>query len=235
MVTDKQNIDILLVEDEPDLGLVLSRYLRFKEISVVWSPSAEQALEECKSTAFKVVVIDVQLPHMDGFDLAKQLQRIKPNQAFFFLTAQQENKSKLLGLELGAIDYIGKPFEMEELVLKLKNVLKLQVEKPLEETVKEPLNIGNVVLYLDRLILELANGKQQKLTVREAEILEFFMRNKNLLLQKKDILQRFWGNTDYFSGKSLEVFVSRLRKMLQSADKIRIESVYGAGYIFVVS
>ena len=227
------NLDVLLVEDEPDLGLVLSQYLRFKDIPVSWSPSGEMALEAFKKKTFQLVVIDVQLPDMDGFELARQISNINPRQAFLFLTALQAKEDRMMGLELGAIDYIGKPFEMEELVLKIKNFLKIKhAIEPISST-DEPIVIGSITFIKKRMILALSNGKQRKLTVRETEILDMLIRHKNQLVLKKDLLMQFWGDTDYFNGKSLEVFISRIRKLLSYEKHIRIDSVYGAGYIFV--
>jgi len=227
------NLDLLLVEDEPDLGLVLSQYLRFKGIPVSWSPSAEMALDAFKKNTFPLVVIDVQLPDMDGFELARQIRKINPGQAFFFLTALHDKVDRMRGLELGAIDYIAKPFDMEELILKIKNFLKIQQEVIVEPVSNEPIHIGSITFLKERMTLLFAGGKQTKLTVREAEILDILIRNKNQLVPKKDILLQLWGDTDYFNGKSLEVFISRIRKILSCEQQIRIDSVYGAGYIFV--
>ncbi|MHC8947484.1 response regulator transcription factor [Sphingobacterium hungaricum] len=225
--------DILLVEDEPDLGLVLAQYLRFKGIRVHWSPSAEMALEAYAAGSFRLVIIDVQLPEKNGFELAKEIQQLNKQQAFFFLTAHQQKESRMQGLELGAIDYIGKPFEMEELMLKIKNFLSIQTETIDPELVAEPIKLGNSTFVKNRMLLLTENGKQTKLTVRETDILDYLILHKNQLVLKKDILQRFWGDTDYFNGKSLEVFISRIRKLLLTEPHIHIDTVYGAGYILV--
>lgn len=232
-MNNQDNLDLLLVEDEPDLGLVLSQYLRFKGIPVSWSPSAEMALEVFKQKVFQLVIIDIQLPDMDGFELARQISIINPGQAFFFLTALHDKGDRMNGLELGAIDYIEKPFDMEELILKIKNFLKTKIESIVEPTLNEPVLIGTITFLKERMTLMFSDGKQTKLTVREAEILDMLVRNKNQLVLKKDILMQLWGDTDYFNGKSLEVFISRIRKILSCDKRIRIDSVYGAGYVFV--
>lgn len=233
IVSKDRNLDILLVEDEPDLGLVLSQYLRFKDLQVSWSPSAGMALEEFNRNAFQLVVIDIQLPDMNGFELARQIRKNNPAQAFIFLTALQEKDDRMTGLELGAIDYIGKPFDMEEFILKVKNFLKVRNDVAAETTTAEPIAIGKITFMKERMTLSLSSGQQNKLTVRETEILDLLIRNKNQLVLKKDILLQFWGDTDYFNGKSLEVFISRIRKLLKHEKNIRIDSVYGAGYLFV--
>lgn len=233
MNNQENNLDLLLVEDEPDLGLVLSQYLRFKGIPVSWSPSAEIALEFFMKKPYQLVIIDVQLPNMDGFELARQISKINPGQAFFFLTALNDKDDRMEGLELGAIDFISKPFDMEELILKIKNFMKTKVESVAEPVLNEPVHIGSITFLKERVTLIFSDGNQAKLTVREAEILDILIRNKNQLVPKKDILMQLWGDTDYFNGKSLEVFISRIRKILSGENHIRIDSVYGAGYIFV--
>lgn len=232
MDKDKIN-DILLVEDEPDLGLVLAQYLRFKGIAVHWSPSAAMALDAYDAASFRLVIIDVQLPDWNGFELAKKIQQRNKHQAFFFLTAQQQKEDRMQGLELGAIDYIGKPFEMEELMLKIKNFLNIQADIQEPEVAAEPIKLGNSTFVKNRMLLLTENGKQTKLTVRETDILDYLIVHKNQLVLKKDILMRFWGDTDYFNGKSLEVFISRIRKLLLTEPHIRIETVYGAGYMLL--
>lgn len=225
--------DILLVEDEPDLGLVLTQYLRFKGIDVHWCPSAEMALEEYKRKRFYLVIIDVQLPDMNGFELAAQIQKLTPQQPLVFLTAHQEKESRMQGLKLGAIDYIGKPFEMEELMLKITNFLSIWGDNASKERLSETIKLGESTFFRNRMLFLTGDGTPNKLTVREAEILDMLITYKNRLVYKKDILLRFWGDTDYFNGKSLEVFISRLRKRLSDEKNIRIDSVYGAGYILV--
>ncbi|WP_454881288.1 response regulator transcription factor [Sphingobacterium detergens] len=225
----KNRIDILLIEDEPDLGEVFSRYLRYKGFTVIWECTAKGGLETLREYIAKLVIIDVQLPDGNGFDLAQEILRFRNGQPIFFLTALQERASRLKGLSLGAVDYIAKPFDMDEILLKIRNLLTM-VSAP-EITSERTLHIGQLSLDMERHSLSDNQGNAQKLTVREAELLRHLILHKNVLVNKKDLLLLFWGNTDFFNGKSLEVFISRIRKLLQLDNKLHIESIYGAGYI----
>lgn len=227
----KDKIDILLIEDEPDLGEVFSRYLRYKGFTVIWESTAEGGWENFQRVSVKLLIIDIQLPDGNGFDLAQRMIASNPGQPVFFLTALHERNARLKGLSLGAVDYIAKPFDMDEILLKIRNLLKVASVSDKDALLQVELQIGNLRLNMERFTLD--NGLQQiqKLTVREAELLHFLILNKNMLVSKKDLLLQFWGNTDFFNGKSLEVFISRLRKLLQMDRKLHIESIYGAGYI----
>jgi Response regulators consisting of a CheY-like receiver domain and a winged-helix DNA-binding domain len=227
----KDKIDILLIEDEPDLGEVFSRYLRYKGFTVLWESTGEGGWENFQRVSAKLLIIDIQLPDGNGFDLAQRMIASNPGQPIFFLTALHERNSRLKGLSLGAVDYIAKPFDMDEILLKIRNLLKVASFSDKDALLQVELRIGNLRLNMERFTLDNGLQQVQKLTVREAELLHFLILNKNMLVSKKDLLLQFWGNTDFFNGKSLEVFISRLRKLLQMDRELHIESIYGAGYI----
>ncbi|MFD2743172.1 MULTISPECIES: response regulator transcription factor [Sphingobacterium] len=229
----KEQVDILLVEDEPALGIVLSRYLCNQGFTVIWSKSAEEAFDKTLSFLFRLMIIDVQLPKEDGFRMAARIKEMYAKQPFLFLTALAGKENRKRGLALGAFDYIEKPFEMDELMLKIQNILHFTSQASSQSPDDEMVVLGNMVFYKNRLALLDANGVQKNMTVREAEILAFLIERQNSLVLKKDILLKFWGDSDYFNGKSLEVFISRLRKLLKEESRIKIDSVYGAGYILV--
>lgn len=227
----KDKIDILLIEDEPDLGEVFSRYLRYKGFTVRWESTAQGGWAGFQDYTVKLLIIDVQLPDGNGFDLAERMIQFNPGQPIFFLTALHERTSRLKGLSLGAVDYIAKPFDMEEILLKIRNLLAVANVTESGILSETELKIGELSLNMEQYSLSDGRGGGQKLTVREAELLGHLIRNKNLLVNKKELLLQFWGNTDFFNGKSLEVFISRLRKALQRDDSLHIESIYGVGYI----
>jgi len=226
--------DILLVEDEPDLGAVLKRFLSNKGYQTDWAVSAEAALDTFLNYHYRLILIDIQLPGENGFQLAQKIKSIAHAQPIFFLTAMGGKENRKKGLEIGAFDYIEKPFEMDELLLKIRNILKFTTYQDRQFDNQREIVLGQSKLYKDRLLLIAEDGQTQSLTVREAEILDYLIENKNQLVLKKDILLKFWGNTDYFNGKSLEVFISRIRKLLRAEQSIKIENVYGAGYIFTI-
>jgi len=230
--------DIIIIEDEVDLGNVISEYLKLRGFSVLWFKTANEALEYYRQHQLdnKLMIVDIQLPDMNGFDLSTEIMKLNPNQAFFFLTAHNEKQDRLRGLKIGAIDYISKPFEIEELVLRIGNIVnKFSDTTIISKTqVAGIIKIGDISYQKDQLFVLLPDEKEISLTVREAEVLDHLSANINQVVKKKDLLLALWGNDDYFNGKSLEVFISRLRRLFKASAQVSIENVYGLGYILKV-
>ncbi|QDW25973.1 response regulator transcription factor [Pedobacter sp. KBS0701] len=230
--------DIVIIEDETDLGNVISEYLKLRGFSVLWFKTAIEALDYYGKNQLdnKLVIVDVQLPDMNGFDLASEMIKINPDQPFFFLTAHNEKQDRLRGLKIGAIDYISKPFEIEELVLRIGNVINRFSNSAKAQSVPNPgfITIGDVRYHKDQLFVRMPDSREISLTVRESEVLDRLAGNINRVVKKKDILLALWGNDDYFNGKSLEVFISRLRRLFKLSEQVSIENVYGLGYILKV-
>jgi len=230
--------DIIIIEDEVDLGNVISEYLKLRGFSVLWFKTATEALEHYRQHQLdnKLMIVDIQLPDMNGFDLSTEIMKLNPNQAFFFLTAHNEKQDRLRGLKIGAIDYISKPFEIEELVLRIGNIVnKFSDTTTISKTqVTGIIKIGDISYQKDQLFVLLPDEKEISLTVREAEVLDHLSANINQVVKKKDLLLALWGNDDYFNGKSLEVFISRLRRLFKASAQVSIENVYGLGYILKV-
>ncbi|SES01517.1 response regulator transcription factor [Pedobacter rhizosphaerae] len=230
--------DIVIIEDELDLGNVISEYLKLRGFSVLWFKTATEALEYYRENQQenKLVIVDVQLPDMNGFDLASAMVKVNPNQPFFFLTAHNEKQDRLRGLKIGAIDYIAKPFEIEELVLRIGNIIHKfsNHAKALVSPGAGFVPIGDLKYQKDQLFVLMPDGREISLTVREAEVLDQLAGNINQVVKKKDILLALWGNDDYFNGKSLEVFISRLRRLFKASAQVSIENVYGLGYILKI-
>lgn len=230
--------DIVIIEDEIDLGNVISEYLKLRGFSVLWFKAAAEALDYYQSNQLgnKLIIVDIQLPDMNGFDLASQIVKINPNQPFFFLTAHNEKQDRLRGLTIGAIDYISKPFEIEELVLRIGNIINKFTNSPQRPAGSRSglIHIGDIKYQKDQLFVLMPNNKEVSLTVRESEVLDQLAGNINKVVKKKDLLLALWGNDDYFNGKSLEVFISRLRRLFKTSREVSIENVYGLGYILKV-
>lgn len=226
---------ILYVEDEQDLGRVTTQYLELMEFEVVWCLSGKAAYKAYLSDTFNVVIIDIQLPDVDGFTLAKRIVEHNKDAYFLFLTARNLKQDKIQGLLLGAIDYIVKPFDIDELVLRIKNIVSKQLSYPLSAAdPKESLIILDDVVFNSQNLSLSVNGQDTMLTLREAELFEYFCKNKNTIIKREDILIKIWGDDDYFLGRSLDVFISRLRKLLSKSNSIKIENVYGVGFILSV-
>ena len=215
---------ILLVEDDPDLGMVLKQYLEFSDFEVNWIPNPEIIINNKEIIQdYQLAILDVMLPFMDGFELSKEIRKTS-DIPFLFLTAKGQSIDKILGLKLGADDYITKPCEPEELILRIKNILKRQTE-PVNDIVK----IGKYIFMPSQFQL-LIGEETTQLTEKEAELLLLLSKNNHKVINRKEILENIWGENDYFLGRSLDVFMTRLRKYLQKDERIRFESVRGVGF-----
>lgn len=224
-----------MVEDEIDLGNVVKQYLEIMDFTVDWSRDGKTALEQFRTNPGKydILLLDVSMPEMDGFDLANRIMKIDEHIPFLFLTARNERADRLYGLKIGADDYIAKPFDIDELVLRIRNIIKRNSGH--QETVNRALiERGDVKFYKDSLKLIIGSQREIELTPRESELLEFLFNNENRILKREEILTRLWGENDYFLGRSLDVFISRLRKYLSKSNYISISNVYGVGFVFNV-
>lgn len=228
---------ILFVEDSFDLGNLVKQYLESKDFLVDWYTEPNKALQAYKKSSrdFYLCLLDVQMPVKSGFQLAQDIMQIDATIPFVFLTARTEKKDRLQGLGIGAADYITKPFDIDELVLRIRNIIKRAVTYPQEEVKQSATLIGDVVYNRERLTITLPDNRVTSLTLRESQLLEYFVTNCNRRIKKEEILVALWGQNDYFLGRSLDVFISRLRKILSGSFKISIQNVYSAGYIFTIA
>lgn len=217
---------ILLAEDDTDLGNVLAQYLDLQGYEIVLARDGEEAWQLFNTSNVDLCILDVMMPLKDGFELAKQISSKSPDTPFIFLTAKGLKDDRIKGLKLGADDYICKPFEVDELVLRIQNILK---RTGLQEV--EKYEIGQYTFINNELLLK-GFEKELILTVKEAKLLKYFLDHQNKLIKREDILIELWGENDYFLGRSMDVFISRLRKFLHDEKSISIETVRGAGFIF---
>ncbi len=225
---------ILLAEDDLDFGNILKQYLEISGYAITWAKDGKQALELFKNDSYNICVFDVMMPKMDGFTLAENVIEINPEIPFIFLTARKLKEDKIKGLKLGADDYIVKPFEADELVLRLNNILRRTEKSTGELPQNEIITIGNYNFDTTRLELT-CEDYQKQLTQKEAELILFLFNHKNQLLKREDILNAVWENDDFFSGRSMDVFISRLRKYFKLDPSISIESIRNVGLEFKVS
>jgi DNA-binding response OmpR family regulator len=225
---------ILLIEDEKDLGNVVRQYLEISDFEVDWVMNGKAAYERVRSVGdqYQIALIDVSMPEMDGFELAEKIVRLGLKLPFLFLTARNERTDRLHGLQLGADDYISKPFDVDELVLRIRNIIKRNTG-PVDMN-RSMIVRGDVQFYKDSLKLVIGSRKEIVLTPREAELLNYLFSNENRILKREEILVQLWGANDYFLGRSLDVFISRLRKHLSASGVISIDNVYGVGFVFNV-
>ena len=223
---------LLLAEDDFDFAGILKKYLELHHFEVIWAQNGEIALDYFKNQTFDICVFDVMMPKLDGFSLAEKIITINPEIPFIFLTARKLKEDKIIGLKLGADDYIIKPFEVDELILRLQNILK-RIEQKRSLDGNNIIEIGSYIFDNERLTLNNKNHVQQ-LTEMEASLIEYLYLNHNQLLKRDQILMSVWKKDDYFSGRSMDVFISRLRKYFNSDPKISIESVRNIGLEFKI-
>jgi DNA-binding response OmpR family regulator len=225
---------ILLAEDDSDFAGVLKQYLELYNYTVTWAQNGEEALSIFQNESFNICVFDVMMPKMDGFTLAEKIITINPETPFVFLTARKLKEDKIIGLKLGADDYIVKPFEADELVLRLNNILKRSQQKQATLSDIQELQIGLYSFDTQRLSLKNEN-KTQQLTEKEAALIHYLYTHKNQLLKREQILKAIWGNDDFFSGRSMDVYISKIRKYLKDDARISIESIRNIGLEFRIS
>lgn len=218
-----------MVEDDIDLQKVLAQYLELSGFRVYTANHGKHGLAVFKEHHVDLCILDVMMPVMDGFTLAGEIRTLDPAMPIVFLTAKNQKEDRLKGLKIGADDYITKPFEAEELVLRLNNILK-RVGK--DETGATQLGCLNI--SFDELMID-DGDRQYNLTPREAELLRYLIHNQNSLLKREQILEELWGQNDYFLGRSMDVFISRLRKYLQAEPTISLDTKRGVGFILKVA
>ena len=220
---------ILLVEDDDSLGFLLSEFLESEDYKVKWCQDGKCAIKAAKENTYDLFILDVMLPGMDGFDLAEVL---KVHQVpYLFLTAKSMKEDKLRGYELGAEDYITKPFDEELFLYKIQVILRRKQRQ--KEDNKTQFTIGNY--HFDYTRQELTYGQEVKrLTEKENEVLRLLCLNKNQILKRDDAVEKIYGKRDYFHGRSFDVFISKIRKYLKEDEGLRIENVFKVGFIFHV-
>ncbi len=217
---------ILLAEDDPDLGNILSQYLSMQGFEVTLARDGEEAWVYFQDKPADICVLDVMMPKMDGYEVAVKIKRKNPDIPFLFLTAKSLKEDRLKGLKIGADDYICKPFDVDELVLRINNILRRS-----SVSIDQNTQIGQYVFSFEELALT-GPEDSHKLTMKEGMLLRYFLEHQNKLVKREDILVELWGENDYFLGRSMDVFVSRLRKYLQKENSVAIDTVRGTGYIF---
>ncbi|WP_353722905.1 response regulator transcription factor [Dyadobacter sp. 676] len=220
---------ILYVEDDPNLAFATKDNLEEYDYEVVHATDGAEALDFFGKEHFDICVLDIMLPKMDGFTLAEKIRSADSHVPILFLSARSMQEDKIKGLKLGADDYITKPFSIEELKLRIDVFLRRsKADSPL--TVKPgSKQIGKYIFDFQKLTLTL-DRKPQSLTFREAEVLKFMAERTDQVIRRDELLKAIWGDDDYFMGRSLDVFISRLRKYLSGDPDIRIDNVHGVGF-----
>ena len=217
---------ILLAEDEPALGQILKESLETRQFKVLLCNNGETAFEVYKNSNPELLVLDVMMPKKDGFTLAKDIRATDDCIPIIFLTAKSQTQDVVEGFSIGGNDYLKKPFSMEELIVRINNLLN---RAKLQKT-SELLQIGNYTFNFTKQTLQFKNQEINQLTHREAHLLFHLIKNKNQVLDRSLILNKLWGSDDFFNARSMDVFITKLRKKLNQDDTIQIINVRGFGY-----
>ena len=221
-------INILLVEDDLNLGFLLVEFLEMKGFSVKLYRDGQTAFTGFQNGHFDFCILDIMLPKMDGFTLAKKMKILNPSVPIIFLTARSLKEDKMKGYEIGVDDYVTKPFDEDELFYKITAILNRS---------RLPVFNDENIFQISKFLFDFPNqlldfeGQKRRLTERESNILRFLCLNKNNVIKREQILTAIWGENDYFAGRSLDVFISKLRKYFSSDPSISIENIPKVGFI----
>ncbi len=228
-----QKSKILLVEDDSNFGSVLKNYLELNDYDVTLERDGRLGLAAFQREKFDICLLDIMMPKMDGFALAESIRDVDPDIPLFFLSAKTMKEDILAGYKLGADDYITKPFDSEVLLMKIKAILKRNEETRTEtENLEYDLGAYHFNPKLRQLII---SGKTQTLSPKESELLRMLCDFKNDLLPREAALKKIWGSDTYFNGRSMDVYIAKLRKYLKEDGKVEIVNIHGNGFRLVVS
>ncbi len=217
---------ILLAEDEPALGQIIKESLETRNFNVLLCENGDVALKTYQTENPELLILDVMMPKKDGFTLAKEIREIDDTIPIIFLTAKSQTQDVVEGFTIGGDDYLKKPFSMEELIVRINNLLN---RTNLQKT-SDIIQIGNYNFNFPKQMLQFKNEDAIQLTHREAHLLFHLIKNKNQVLDRSLILNKLWGNDDFFNARSMDVFITKLRKKLNHDDNIQIINVRGFGY-----
>jgi DNA-binding response OmpR family regulator len=223
---------ILLLEDDPNLGYMVQENLELRGFSVRRCTNGEEGVAAHRQERFDLCLVDIMMPKMDGFTFAREVRATDQLTPLIFLTAKALKEDKIEGFEIGADDYVTKPFSMEELVLRIHAILKRTIVKA-QQPHPSVFAIGTYSFDYERQLLR-CNTSKKKLTAKEADLLKLLLEYINTTLPRNLALKTIWGNDSYFNGRSMDVFISRLRSYLKRDPHIQIINVHGVGYKLVV-
>jgi DNA-binding response OmpR family regulator len=223
---------LLVVEDDPNLGDILQEYLQMKGYDTTLCRDGEEGWNKFKKDKYDLCLLDVMMPKKDGFTLAKEIKKVQEAQPVLFLTAKNQKEDVIDGLKIGADDYLTKPFSMEELLLRITAILR-RTQKAMELSPLKTYAFGDFVLHYDEQSLHGPEGKH-KLTSKENELIRLLASETNKLVNRSHALKQIWGDDSYFNARSMDVYLSKIRKILKDDPKVQIITVHGEGFKLIV-
>lgn len=224
---------IFYVEDELFLAKIVKESLESRGFEVIMESDGAKAMTAFKKATPDICVLDVMLPNKDGFAIADEIRDLNEDIPIIFLTAKTQTEDVVKGFSMGGNDYIRKPFSMEELIVRIQNLLRMKNEQP-QKTNTDTVTLGKYSFQLNRQVL--SDGKEdRKLSYREAELLKLLYENRDKIIDRKDILNLLWGNDSFFNSRNLDVYITKLRSYIKEDPALEILTIKGIGYRFVVS
>ena len=227
----EQHVQIFLLEDDLSFGAVLKSYLELNDYDVTWVDDGKLAVDRFREGTFQLCLLDVMLPNVDGFTVGKEIRQVDKDVPFIFLTAKAMKQDVLKGYEVGADDYVTKPFDTEVLLCKIKAILNRG--RTAETPEAEWYDIGAYRFHLQKRSIT-KGGKEQKLSPKEAELLQLLVEYRNNLLPRETALKKIWGDDGYFTARSMDVYLTKLRKYLAEDPAIEIKNIHSSGFILQV-
>ena len=225
-------VKILYIEDESFLGKIVKESLESRGFEIFMEEDGGKAVALYNTCKPDICVLDVMLPNKDGFQIAEEIRAINEKVPLLFLTAKSQTEDLVKGFKIGGNDYIRKPFSMEELIVRLENIVKYTGNKENTDK-KEVINIGKYSFHLPRQVLS-TKDKEQKLSFREAELLKVLYQNRDKIIARRDILNLLWGNDNFFNSRNLDVYITKLRGYLKADPSVEILTIKGIGYRFLM-
>ena len=223
---------VLLAEDDENLGSLLQEYLQAKQYETHWLTDGEKAYRSFEKNKYDICILDIMMPHKDGFTLAREIRLLEPEIPIIFLTAKSMKEDVLEGFSIGADDYMTKPFSMEELIFRIEAILRRTKGGGRKSKLTE-FEIGNYRFDSNKQVLS-HDGKKQKLTTKESELLKLLCSNANNVLERNFALKTIWFDDNYFNARSMDVYITKLRKYLKEDPSLEILNIHGKGYKLIV-
>lgn len=232
---DEQEKKILLVEDDPNFGTVLKDFLMMNDYAVVHAKNGMEGFEKFKKGNYDLCILDVMMPYKDGFTLAKEIREKNADVPIIFLTAKAMKEDVLKGYKVGADDYLNKPFDSEVLLMKIKAIMARRATDTVTDSKQFEFKIGNFDLNSKLRFLTYKGGDQTKLSPKENELLRLLALHENDLMPRELALTKIWRDDNYFTSRSMDVYIAKLRKYLKVDDKVEILNIHGEGFRLVVN
>lgn len=228
---NEKPVRIFLVEDDLSFGSVLKSYLEINDFTVDWIDDGKYAVEHFRKGNFEICILDIMLPHVDGFTIANEIRQINQKIPIIFLTAKKLKDDVLRGYGVGGDDYITKPFDTDILLAKIRAII---ARRDIQTFTKDVIEIGKFV-FTTKLRTLTTGDEEKKLSPKEAQLLELLAANPNTLISREMALKKIWGNDDYFTARSMDVYITKLRKILSDDPRLNIKNIHGAGFQLIIS